>query len=143
MSGETAQHIRLVEGLIERIQMQFATVPRFTIFADHRNYGRATPQAIGAFRPDVYAFDLPTTVRVLGEAKTHDDILTERSQRQLSAFLDHLSLYPASFFFLAVPHYSLTRAQRVLRLIRNEARDRVQTTILKVQIGLVNRAQTF
>jgi len=143
MSGETAQHVRLVESLIEAIQAQFASVPRFTVFADHRNYGRATPQSISGFRPDVCAFDLPTTIRVVGEAKTHDDILTERSRRQLSAFLDHLSLYPNSFFFLAIPACSVARAQRVLRGIANESRDRVPTTILKFQTGLVKRAQTF
>ena len=88
------------------------------IFADHHKFGRDQPPMIGGFKPDVFAQDVPATFRVIGEAKTANDFQEERSTRQISAFLDHLALYPNSCFYLAVPWFVKGKANYVMHALR-------------------------
>jgi hypothetical protein len=110
MSGESARHVYLVETLIETVERRHRPPRGLMIFADHHRFGSDRPPTIGGFTPDLFASDVPETFQVLGEAKTASDLESERSRRQIIAFLDHLALYKGSIFYLAVPYFTAPRA---------------------------------
>ncbi|WP_072377295.1 hypothetical protein [Hyphomicrobium sp. NDB2Meth4] len=126
MSGESFQHVSLVERLIDVIGARHKTVGSFLMLADHHSYGADRPPKIGGYTPDVFASDLPETFHVLGEAKTPEDLESDRSARQIAAFLEHLSLRPSSQFYLAVPWICLPRAQGIIRSLQYVPRYEIQ-----------------
>jgi hypothetical protein len=130
MSGESARHRRLVEKLIEVVEKRHQATRSLVIFADHDRFGSELPPTVGCFTPDVFASDIPATFRVIGEAKTRDDLETERSRRQLLAFLDHLSLNPPSTLWLAVPFDTAPRARYLIRSMRRPEHHAVIVEIL-------------
>ena len=121
MSGESLVHIRLVEHLIVHVRERHKPPRGLLLLADHRDFGLDRPPSVGGYLPDLFASDLPATFEVIGEAKTPIDLETERSARQIRAFLDHLAVRRGSTFYLSVPPFTKARAQAVLgRLIRAE-----------------------
>lgn len=114
MSGESSLHTHLVERLLEVVRKEHRPPRGLLVLADHPSFGGNRPPSIGGFLPDVFASDLPATFEVLGEAKTMPDLETERSARQLRAFLDHLCVRPGSMFYLAVPPFNAARARAFL-----------------------------
>lgn len=130
MSGESALHIRLVEKLIHEVRQRHSDGGDIAIFADHHSFGRNRPTRIGGFFPDLFASDIPETFRVVGEAKTESDLKTDRSERQLAAFLDHLALYPKSAFYLAVPWLLVPRAHSIMKTLRRSAHETVSVEVL-------------
>ena len=130
MSGKSELHIRLVEKLIHEVRQRHSAGADIAIFADHHSFGRNRPTRIGGFFPDLFASDVPETFRVVGEAKTEADLKTDRSERQLAAFLDHLTLYPKSAFYLAVPWLLAPRARSVMKGLRVPAHDAVRVEVL-------------
>jgi hypothetical protein len=130
MSGESARHVRLVEALITTVESRHQSPRGLMVFADHHRFGADRPMTIGGFTPDLFASDVPATFRVVGEAKTADDLESERSRRQVEAFLDHLCLYPDSTFYLAVPYFTAPRARFLLRSWRRVEHSNVVTEVL-------------
>lgn len=131
MSGESATHVRLIEALIRFIEERHRPPRGLVLLADHHGFGADRPPRIGGHTPDVFASDLPVSFRLIGEAKTVPDLETERSRRQIKAFLDHLALYPNSIFYLAVPPTALARARFVLRSLSSpEEHGPLQLTVL-------------
>jgi hypothetical protein len=100
------------------------------IFADHHRFGVNQPPMIGGYKPDVFAQDVPETFRVIGEAKTPNDFKDDRSLRQIAAFLDHLTLYPNSVFYLAVPWFLKGRANYVIRDLSKPEHRAIQISVL-------------
>lgn len=68
--------------------------------------------------PDVYAFDAPLTTVIIGEAKTQDDLETERSRKQLAAYLSYLGHQQTGILILAVPWQVKRRAKQVVESLR-------------------------
>ena len=130
MSGESSRHVRLVETLIEVVESNHRPPGGLALFADHHRFGADLPPFIGGFRPDLFASDVPATFHILGEAKTAKDLETERSQRQLLAFLDHLVLYPGSALYVAVPYLTVPRARFIIRSIKRPEHDAVAVDVL-------------
>lgn len=130
MSGESARHRFLVEHLLNTVEIRYQGVRSVVIFADHHRFGSQLPPMIGDFTPDVLVTTVPATFRLIGEAKTRDDIETDRSRRQLTAFLDHLALHPPSSFWLGVPYDLAPRARVLMRSIRRAEHDGVNVEIL-------------
>jgi hypothetical protein len=89
------------------------------------------PPKLGAFRPDLYAANAPTTRVIVGEAKTAVDLETSHSRQQLVAFLKHLALYPGSTLVLAVPWSSKVRAKQMLIILSKET-DSTQTHLVVI-----------
>jgi hypothetical protein len=118
MSGESAKHISLVERLINLIEDEHRHVRNFVLFADHHRFGTNQPQTFGGYKPDIFAHDMPNSFRVIGEAKTSNDLDSERSSRQVLAFLEHLSLYPNAAFYLGVPWLIQAKANGFLKRLR-------------------------
>lgn len=121
MSGESVQHIRLVEALERHVRREHSPPRGLLLLLDHDRYGRDRPHRCGGHCPDLFASDLPSTFQVIGEAKTAPDVERPHTQRQLAGFLDHLALTPAGFLYLCVPRFSLPRARAVVqRAVRPE-----------------------
>ena len=90
--------------IIAHIRHEYAGVTALRIFHDLPGPLRAEkPHRIAGFVPDVYAFDAPLTVRIIGEAKTQADLENAHSQEQISAFLAFLGQQEQGIFILAVP----------------------------------------
>ena len=134
MSGESSRHVRLVEALIETVEVRHYESQRAIILADHHRFGVNRPPKLGGFTPDLLAHDLPISMRILGEAKTEADLESERSSRQLAAFLDHLSLYENSTMYVAVPWFAAARARSLMNLIKTPIHHRVALHIVPVTI---------
>lgn len=130
MSGESLRHAALVERLICVVGTQHNTDGRLLILADHHSFGHDRPPQIGGFTPDLFASEIPETYHVIGEAKTKDDLESDRSVRQFAAFLEHLSLRPSSCLYLAVPWMCVPRAQAILRSCQYDVRYDVQVRIV-------------
>ena len=133
MSGESAQHIRLVGRLIGEIKARHASARNLMILADHRDFGTDRPEMMGGHLPDVFARDLPETFRVIGEAKTSLDLESDRSRRQIAAFLEDLSVYPNSSFCLAVPWAKFGRASAILKSLHNASLASVNIEIIRCE----------
>ena len=129
MSGESAKHTFLVETLINFINAKH-NEGNLVLFADHQKFPGAQPLRIGLFKPDVYAHLVPATFRILGEAKTADDLISKRTQLQLSAFLDHLSLYNGSTLYLATTWLAASRADDVIKSVRLARHSKVETRVI-------------
>ena len=69
---------------------------------------------IEGYVPDVFATDVPTSVTLVGEAKTWQDLEQDHSRRQISAFLSYLSNTPQGIFVLSVPPVAGATARRLL-----------------------------
>lgn len=118
MSGESLAHAKLVEKLIVAVREKHRAARGLLILADQHEFGDDRPWSIDGFTPDVYASDVPVTFRIIGEAKTTDDLVTDRSWRQLNAFYRHLALYEGSTFYLAVPWRAAARAQAIVTALK-------------------------
>lgn len=110
---ESAHHTDLVIKLARAVRDRH-DAPGIVVLADHQDYGPNRPWQIEGFVPDVLANDLHTGFEAIGEAKTPADLETERSLRQIKAFLRHLALRPGSRFYLGVRWGYEARAQLVL-----------------------------
>lgn len=92
---ESAKHARLVRAILDFIDRDFQSLTEIAIRDDASAPFRGErPPSVGGFVPDVYATDVPTTVTVIGEAKTRPDLETLHSQTQIAAFLAYLKLTP-------------------------------------------------
>jgi hypothetical protein len=118
MSGESARHVWLVEQLIALVEAECREVRNFVLFADRHGYELSQPQTFGGFKPDIFAHDLPSTFRLIAEAKTSNDLDSERSSRQILAFLEHLSLYPRGTFYLGVPWLAQPKAHGLIKRLK-------------------------
>ena len=134
MSGETLRHIRLVEALIDLVEQRHQGNRQLIVFADHRQFGENRPPLLGGFTPDVYAQDLPVTLRVVGEAKTEADLDSDRSAMQLRGFLDHLALYENSTMYVAVPWIAAPRAWSLLKSLRGPEHRNITLDVVRVNI---------
>jgi hypothetical protein len=130
MSGESALHVNLVERLVAMVEQRHQTTQGIVVFADHHSFGVNQPPMIGGYKPDVFAQDLPETFRIVGEAKTPNDFKSDRSLRQIEAFLNHLALYANSTFYLAVPWFLKGKANFVIRDLSRPEHQSVKICIL-------------
>ncbi len=142
MSGESSRHAALVERLIMAVGAQHNGHGRLLMLADHHSYGNDRPPMIGGFTPDLFAAEIPETFHVLGEAKTQGDLVSDRSARQISAFLDHLTLRPSSCLYLAVPWLCVPKARAIVRAARYAPRHPVEVRIITDIAEGITIAQT-
>jgi hypothetical protein len=130
--GESSRHVRLVEELISAVEGRHAAGKSLIVLAEHARFGANRPPVLGGFVPDLFAHDLPITARIVGEAKTEGDLETGRSRAQLTAFLDHLSLYANSTLYVAVPFTYAPRARTLLRSLSQERHSCISLHILPI-----------
>lgn len=130
MSGESAAHKHLVERLIAHVTERHPCPRGLLILADHHRFGNDRPWNIGQFSPDVFASDLPATFEIVGEAKTPRDLVTPRSARQITAFLDHLSLRSRGFFYLAVPWFAVGQGELIMKQLTGPQHSKVAIEVV-------------
>ena len=111
---ESVVHRELADRIVSYVSECFAHVPAFIVLSDRPGASVELPPRIGGFVPDVFAADVPTTFTVVGEAKTEEDLTTERSCRQVTAFLRFLASSPNGLFILAVPWRASAAARALL-----------------------------
>jgi hypothetical protein len=116
--AESSKHAALVQIIISYIGREHA---QLGIVNDLSSPLRAEkPSRIDGFVPDVYAFDAPLTTVIIGEAKTQDDLETERSRKQMAGFLSYLGLQKTGIFIVAVPWHLKRRAAAIEATIQAE-----------------------
>ncbi len=106
--------------MIACIQAEYCNVYGLLVYADLPSFGRDKPRPVAGYIPDVFAVDAPETVRILGEAKTPIDFESERSCRQIKAFLLHLARVQNGAFYLSVPSSYRARASGLIAGWANE-----------------------
>jgi hypothetical protein len=112
---ESAAHARLVRAILEYIDGQFGSISNIAVRDDSSSSVRGErPPVIRGYVPDVYAMDVPTTVTLIGEAKTRDDLEKAHSEAQISAFLSYLSA-TRGIFILSVPLNAGATARRIAK----------------------------
>ena len=117
--AESSKHASLVQIIINYIGREHSHVTGLGIVNDLSSPLHAEkPNRIEGFVPDVYAFDAPLTTVIIGEAKTPDDLETERSKKQITAFLSFLGHQQAGIFILAVPWQLKRRADSLVAALR-------------------------
>jgi hypothetical protein len=75
-----AEHKRLVKGLIDYFDSRGFKI----ISADYENFEKC--QLIGSHEPDVIAYHMDDDVYNIGEAKTCDDLDSEKTREQFEDF---------------------------------------------------------
>jgi hypothetical protein len=119
--AESNKHSALVQIIIKFIAREHADIAALGIIHDLSSPLHAEkPSRIYGFVPDVYAFDAPITIVIIGEAKTQDDLETEHSRKQIAAFLSFLCQQSAGMLILAVPWQAKRRAHALAETLRLE-----------------------
>lgn len=119
--AESSKHSTLVQIIISYIGREHAQIAALGIVNDLSSPLHAEkPCRIDGFVPDVYAFDAPLTTVIIGEAKTQDDLETDRSRKQMTAFLSFLCHQQCGIFILAVPWQAKRRAHAIVEALRAE-----------------------
>ncbi len=117
--AESSKHTALVQVIIKYIGREHAQIMALGIINDLSSPLHADkPNRIDGFVPDVYAFDAPLTTVIIGEAKTRDDLETEHSRNQISAYLKHLCHHHTGILILAVPWQAKRRASAIVEALR-------------------------
>ena len=112
---ESAAHADLVQALIRFAESELGDIANISVRDDSvRPIRGERPPMIEGYVPDVFARNVPTSVTLVGEAKTRQDLERHHSRRQISAFLSYLSNTPQGIFVLSVPPVAGATARRLL-----------------------------
>ena len=102
--SESRKHHDGVEALRRIITARYAGRRDMVLSIDTPDTDRhSKPPLVGGFRPDIYAKTWLDGEYVIGEAKTARDLRSERSSRQIGAFLKDIRESVRGYFMLAVP----------------------------------------
>ena len=135
--AESSKHTALVQVIIKYIKYIGREHAGLGIINDLSGPLYAEkPNRIDGYVPDVYAFDAPLTTMVIGEAKTQDDLETERSRKQMTAFLSFLGMQESGVFILAVPWHLKRRAAAIVDSLRAETGAAAVKTVMLDDIAL-------
>lgn len=135
--AESIKHTALVQIIISYIGREHAQLTALGVINDLSSPLRAEkPNRVDGFVPDVYAFDAPLTTVIIGEAKTQDDLETERSRKQLTAYLSHLGHQETGILILAVPWHLKRRANAIVEALRTETGATSVKTVMLDDIAL-------
>ena len=111
---ESSAHDRLVKAILDHLNRNFGSLNEIAVREDSPSALRGErPPMVGGFVPDVFATNVPTTMTVIGEAKTRQDLERAHSQAQILAFLEFLASTPNGVFILSVPFIAGATARRI------------------------------
>src|SRR5687767_12395891 len=117
--AESLDHLGLVQLLLGYVERVYR--PSYPVIVLHDMpgaIGGEKPPRINGFLPDIYAVDAPSSIVILGEAKTVSDLETDHSKRQISAFLTYVSQQHRGVLLLAVPWQASATARNLLRILQ-------------------------
>ena len=119
--GESAVHMSLVERMADWVADELLSGNAAAILLDLPSSRSVShPPLIYGHMPDLYVDDNIARVLVIGEAKSARDLETERSERQISAFLEYCSLHENALLVLAVPWHRTRLARSLLRMLKRK-----------------------
>jgi len=128
---ESLEHIQHVENLVAYIRREFRHLFALVILRDTPSSLRdEKPPILDGFVPDVFAYDVPTTITIIGEAKTSTDLETDRSRAQIKTFIDFLRWRENSMFFLSIPFGLIAPARTVINAARRETSSELPQIVL-------------
>jgi len=117
--SESDHHRSLVKFLAEEIAGNAVWSNPPIVYCDVQDgNSMVLPPIIGSNRPDIFARDLATSLLIIGEAKTSDDIDKGHTFDQLASFFDYLNHQPAGELWMGVPWMSAGTAARVCKYVR-------------------------
>lgn len=111
--AESKQHQYLVARLDRAVTEALGGCIRPVVRVDGKLSKGVAPRNIGGYRPDVYAFN--RTMTVIGEAKPPEDLETERSRKQLKAFVRFVEADLSRHLVLSVHWTSAVTARILMR----------------------------
>ena len=118
--GESEKHRSSVARIVDWLQAHPDLDPDVPLRIDSTEFPTASsPPSIGGYVPDVFFENSRNSLTVLGEAKTARDLETDRSRKQLQAFLEYLAVCPQALFILAVPWSVVNYAKQFLLSVRD------------------------
>jgi hypothetical protein len=104
----------MVAGIVNWVRHRYGEDPGLCVFRDAPDAPLGSrPPPIAGFIPDVLARTVPASFVTVGEAKWYRDLESQRSTRQLRAFLEYLSLQVQPELVLATPWSLAGRARAV------------------------------
>ena len=113
--SESPEHRRLIERILAYIANHYGDLDALVVLDDRSGVVGEKPPNIERYTPDVYAYDTPNSLTLIGEAKTFADLRTERSSRQITAFLKFLKFRCGGCLLLAVPWGVSEEARTIVR----------------------------
>lgn len=117
--SESLVHQTLVKCLFDWLSRNIEDGHQAVILCDLPREGAPErPPQIGGFVPDTYCKLPRSGLTYVGEAKTTRDLETERSRRQLEAFLSYLAQIGKGVLVVAVPWHTVNRARSLVRLLK-------------------------
>ena len=115
--SESAQHLQLVNLIIDEVVGMVGEVNRCFIMSDATDGYALAPLMEEGYRPDVY-YQYQNRL-IIGEAKTSDDVARVQSQMQYESYLKKCSLFNGRAVFLAaVPWTEHATIHNILRKLR-------------------------
>ncbi len=113
--AESLQHLQLVRAILDYIGREHREIGYLAVLHDLPGVLRGDkPPRIAGFVPDVYAVNVPSTMTIIGEAKTQRDLETEHSRAQVRAFIEFLSSKDKGVLVIAVPWQAVPRARAII-----------------------------
>ena len=119
--GESTQHQLSLQRIVDYVSETFGNVYSLSALDDlPKRLGEDKPPLIGGYRPDFYARDVPLTTMIIGEAKTSQDIESEHTRKQFTAYLVRLTHIPKGVLIIAVAWRSVAAVRRILTQITGD-----------------------
>lgn len=143
--SESGLHRNLVQALADAIAGDPVWAKHPIVYCDIQvGMCQDLPPIIGGNRPDVYARDLATSLSIIGEAKTPDDIDNRHTFAQLASFFHHLRHQPAGELWMGVPWMSAGTAFRVCKHVRTISNaQHIPFRVVSFNVGLQQSLQIF
>lgn len=132
--AESSQHQALLKRTVEFIESRYSAIYSLIVIHDIvQHIGEKKPPRIEGYSPDVFAYDVPLTTTIIGEAKTPGDLETLHSRDQLRAFAEYLVTRPNGILIVSVTFSIVPSARRVLKnILRRLDKDSSDIEILIV-----------
>lgn len=117
--SESAQHQQLVNQIISEVIATVGIDRRCFICSDITDGFSLPPLTEEGFRPDVFYQD--SSILIIGEAKTSDDIDRLHSRQQYRSYIRKCSLFTEkAIFVVAVPWMDHATIHNIICKIRKE-----------------------
>lgn len=116
--SESDHHRNLVRALAGEISVDSIWTNIPLVYCD---CDADLPPVIGCNRPDVFAKDIASSLSIIGEAKTADDIDNRHTVEQLVSYFDYLRHQPYGELWMGVPWLSAGTAIRVIAHARKKS----------------------
>ena len=129
-------HIRLVDAILQWVDENHPSLTASILQDNPKFPGSEKPPKIGESIPDVFAEDRSLGQLLIGEAKTGQDLMTARSSKQFTSFLNYLRDIGGGMLIVSVEHDWAKAARGLLRKLSDDrTRDLVDIVVIKTIVS--------